>query len=136
MRTDIEIRDDIRALVRGSALAAGVSGGVFAGTRPRSPLGEDIVVSVLSSGAGQVTEAYVNVNVYVADVTVTYADGAQGLEEDTARLRALCRLAADALHSAHGTGWWARLAEQRVYAVEATGEHMINNRLLYRHAEA
>ncbi len=136
MRTDIEIRDDIFALVRSSALAAGVSGGVFAGTRPRSPLGEDIVVSVLSSGAGQVTEAYVNVNVYVADVTVTYADGAQGLEEDSARLRELCRLAADALHSAHGPGFWARLAEQRVYAVEATGEHMINNRLLYRHAEA
>lgn len=136
MRTDIEIRDDIFALVSGSPLAAAVGGEVYAGRRPQAPRGEDIVVSVLSSGAGQLQEAYVNVNVYVADITVTYADGAQGLEEDAARLRELCRAAADALRSAHGPGYWARLAEQRVYAVEATGEHMINNRLLYRHAEA
>lgn len=136
MKTDIAIRDDVYSMLMRSPLTLAVKGEVYTRRRPAREEGECIVIGVLANCMEQSQRAYVNVNIYVPDVTVTYPDGTRTLEEDTPRLRELCKVATQSLSSVFGDDWWLSLSEQRIHdAVEETGGHMINNKCLYRHID-
>lgn len=125
MKTDIDIKDDIYALIKGSALESAVTGELRKTLRPLNSTKEDIVIAVVASRNGLIQEAIVNVNIYVKDVSRGGQD-----EENSARLRTLADTAKTLFESYHNETFWVTLSEQRIY--EAKGEHVINNRLNYK----
>ena len=127
MKTDIEIKDDIYNYLKGSSLESAVTGGLYKRVRPTNSTSEDIVISVLANQNGQIQEAFINVNIYVAD---NWVEGQY--EEDTIRCRTLCRIASELLEVGRGDGFRFSLDSQRVLKVEGRNEHFINNKLFYK----
>lgn len=127
MKTDIDIKDDIYLHIKGSKLYYEVTGKLSKTERPNGSDNEDIVISVLANQNGQIQEAFVNVNIYVKDVTRNNQS-----EENTIRLRKLCNLAESLLELGRGRDYRFILDSQRVFKVEGKNEHFINNKLLYR----
>lgn len=127
MKTDEEIKDDIYHIIKGSELERSVSGVLRKTRRPKDSDKEDIVISILENGHGQIQESVVNVNIYVAD---NVRDGQA--DEDTIRCRLLSRISADLLEVGRGSGFRFILEKQRVMPVNGKDEHFINNRLLYK----
>lgn len=127
MKTDIEIKDDLYEYINHSVLSDNVTGTLSKQKRPFNSKREDIVISILANQNGQKQEAFVNVNIYVAD-----KNRAGQYEEDSQRLRTLCHLSSMMFNSYHSEEYWITLDSQRVIEVEATHEHMINNKILYK----
>ena len=127
MKSDIEIKDDIYQIIKGSALEKAVTGKLKKTRRPANSNKEDIVISILENGSGQVQEAFVNVNSYVSD---DVRDGQA--EENSSRLRQLCKLATELLEVQRGEDYRFTLDKQRVMEVNGKNEHFINNKLLYK----
>lgn len=127
MKTDIDIKDDIYMYIKGSALAKMVSGQISKTIRPADSRKEDIVISVLANQNGQMQEAYVNVNIYVPDIMRKNQN-----EENSSRLRTLCKESSQLLNVGRGIGFRFVLESQRVLEVKDTDEHVINNKLLYK----
>ena len=127
MKSDIEIKDDIYQIIKGSTLEKAVTGMFKKTRRPANSNKEDIVISILENGSGQVQEAFVNVNIYVSD---DVRDGQA--EENSSRLRQLCKLATELLEVQRGEDYRFTLDKQRVMEVNGKNEHFINNKLLYK----
>ena len=127
MKSDIEIKDDIYQIIKGSTLEKAVTGKLKKTRRPANSNKEDIVISILENGRGQVQEAFVNVNIYVSD---DVRDGQA--EENSSRLRQLCKLATELLEVQRGEDYRFTLDKQRVMEVNGKNEHFINNKLLYK----
>lgn len=127
MKSDIEIKDDVYKVIKGSALEKSITGKLSKTIRPADSDKEDIVISVLDNGKGQIQEAYVNVNIYVPD---NLRDGQS--EENSVRLRQLCKLAAELIEVQRGEDYRFTLDKQRVMEVNGKNEHFINNRLLFK----
>ena len=127
MKSDIEIKDDIYQIIKGSTLEKAVTGKLKKTRRPANSNKEDIVISILENGSGQVQEAFVNVNIYVSD---DVRDGQA--EENSSRLRQLCKLATELLEVQRGEDYRFTLDKQRVTEVNGKNEHFINNKLLYK----
>lgn len=130
MKTDTEIRDDVYQLVKNSRIMDAVNGKLCARLRPLDSTAEDVVISVQANTPYDPQKAFVLVDIYVKDVKVNGRN-----EEDTARIRELSRIAYDALQSNTQSDYYATISEQRTYAIEATGEHLIQTRLRYRHVQ-
>lgn len=129
MKSDILIKDDVHSFIKKSPLASAVTGKVCKqGIRPKGSDKEDVVISVIANQNGQIQEAVVNVNIYVKDDIK--ADGQN--QEATIRLRELCEIASDTLEVGRGEDFRFTLESQHVIEVEATKEHVINNRLNYK----
>lgn len=128
MKSDIEIKDDVFKIIKGSILEQSVTGKLSKTRRPNNSNKEDIVISVLSSDASEVQEAYVNVNIYVAD---NIRDNQA--EENSIRCRELCNIAKVLFKVQRNDEYRITLDKQRILEVEGKDEHMINNRLLYKH---
>ena len=94
--------------------------------RPSNSDREDIVISILENGSGQIQEAFVNVNIYVKD---NIRNGEA--EMNDARCRELCKVAIQVLETGHGESYRFTLNKQRVLEVNGKNEHFINNKLLY-----
>lgn len=99
MKSDIEIKDAIYAVIKGSSLEKAVTGKLKKTKRPTSSDKEDIVISILDNGSGQMQKAFVNVNIYVPD----YIRDGQA-EENTIRLRELCKMSYELLFNCRGAG--------------------------------
>lgn len=127
MKSDIDIKDDIYNYLKSSPLVAEVTGKLSKTLRPTESMREDIVISILANVNGQIQEAYVNVNIYVADL---YRDNQY--IEDSIRLRTLCKAASDVLEVGYGNESRFTLEEQKVLAVDGRNEHCINNKILYQ----
>ena len=127
MKSDIEIKEDIYQIIKGSALEKAVTGKLKKTRRPANSNKEDIVISILENGSGQVQEAFVNVNIYVSD---DVRDGQA--EENSSRLRQLCKLATELLEVQRREDYRFTLDKQRVMEVNGKNEHFINNKLLYK----
>jgi hypothetical protein len=127
MKSDIEIKDDIYKFIKGSALEKAVTGRLKKTRRPKDSNLEDIVISILDNEAGQIQEAFVNVNIYVPD---DIRDGQA--EEKSIRLRELCAIAYNLLEVGRGESYRFTLDKQRVLEVNGKNEHFINNKLLYK----
>lgn len=127
MKSDIEIKDAIYAVIKGSALEKAITGKLSKTQRPAKSDKEDISVSILDNGSGQMQEAFVNVNIYVPD----YIRNGQA-EEDTIRLRELCKMSYELLFRCRGNGFRvdSKGSKQRVLEVNGKDEHLINNKLL------
>ena len=127
MKTDIDIKDEMYKHIKGSALAKEVNGQLRKTLRPANSNKEDIVISMLSNVNGQIQEAYINVNVYVPDVLRD-----NQAEENTPRLRTLCKLSHDVLKVGYGASYRFVLESQRGLEAEGRDEHLINNRIIYK----
>ncbi len=127
MKSDIDIKDDVYKIINHSPLEQAVTGVLKKTKRPHNSKNEDIVISVLSNNTAQQQEAFVNVNIYVKDDDVDGQD-----EECSPRLRQLCQLAFDLFLNVRGHDFRLSLDTQQVMEVEGTGEHLINNKLLYQ----
>ena len=128
MKSDIEIKDDLYLLIKGSVLAKAVTGVVKkTGKRPKGSAKEDIVISILDNQNGQLQPAIVNVNIYVKD---DIRDNQA--EESSIRCRELCQLAEDLFDNIRSKDFQVILDKQRVLEVDGVDEHIINNRLLYK----
>lgn len=127
MKSDIEIKDAIYNVVKGSSLEKSITGKLSKTSRPAKSDKEDIVISMLDNGSGQIQEAFVNVNIYVPDY---FRDGQA--EENTIRLRELCKMSYELLFNCRGNGWHiiSKDSKQRVLKVNGKDEHLINNKLL------
>lgn len=133
MKTDIDIRDDVYTLLKGSPMAGLISGRLCKGKRDINSTQTDIVIAVVANQRGQNQQAYVNVNCYVPDHRRGVSDGiaCEQWEEDTYTLRLLARAFDDFFHEAiHTSGARITLSEQRVYEIE--GAHVIHNKILYQ----
>ena len=127
MKSDIEIKDAIYQVVKGSILERTVTGKLSKTNRPVNSDKEDIVISMLDNSNGQIQEAFVNVNIYVPDnIRDTQA------EENTIRLRELCKISNELLFTCRGNGFRvdSNGSKQCVLEVNGKNEHFINNRLL------
>ncbi len=132
MRNEMEIKDDVYHLLKGSDLMKNVSGKLSKTIRPTDSTKEDVVISVLTPNPNrQVQEVYLNINVYVADIK----RGTQ-YEENTARLRELMTIAEKTLKLARGMHYRLTLDEQKSYDVPGKNEHFINNKVLYQFCNA
>lgn len=125
--SDIDIKDAIYNIIKGSAFEKTVTGKLSKTKRPANSDKEDIVISMLDNGSGQRQEAFVNVNIYVPD---NIRDGQ--LEENTIRLRELCKISSDLLFRCRGEGFRidSTGSKQRILEVNGKDEHFINNKLL------
>lgn len=125
--SDIDIKDAIYNIIKGSALEKTVTGKLSKTKRPANSDKEDIVISMLDNGSGQRQEAFVNVNIYVPD---NIRDGQ--LEENMIRLRELCKISSDLLFRCRGEGFRidSTGSKQRILEVNGKDEHFINNKLL------
>jgi hypothetical protein len=133
MKSDILIKDDLYKFINASRIKTAITGKICKqGVRPKGSTLEDVVISVIANVNGQIQEAAVNVNIYVADDIK--ADGQN--QETTIRLRELCQIASEELEVGHGDGYRFTLESQQVLAVDETKEHVINNRLVYRQINA
>lgn len=129
MKSDILIKDDVYELIKKSPLASAVTGKICKqGVRPKGSDKEDVVISVIANLNGQIQEAVVNVNIYVADDIKS--DGQN--QEATIRLRELCQIASDILEVGSGEDFRFSLESQHVLAVEDAKVHVINNRIIYK----
>ncbi len=128
MKSDIDIKDDIYKHIKGSALEKAVTGKLCkASKRPFNSNKEDIIISILDNGSGQMQEAFVNVNIYVKD---NIRDGEA--EMNDMRCRELCKIAIQVLETGHGESYRFTLKKQRVLEVNGKNEHLINNKLFYK----
>ena len=128
MKSDGKIKTIVFGVIKGSALEAAVSGKLSKRGRPAGSDLEDIVVSVLDNGSGQMQEAFVNVNIYVPDIQ----DNTQAHVINDVRVDALCELAIELLNVYNGGSFRFTIDKQRVFKVDGKNEHFINNRLLFR----
>ena len=133
MHTDNDIKDNVYQLLQSSQLKAAVSGEIRKIARSPHSMAEDVIISVLANdNPRQIQQAFVNVNVYVRDKKLM-ADNEAYYVEDTARTKVIARIVADMFAmSITGENYRLSLDSQRVLAVDATHEHVINNRLLYK----
>lgn len=127
IKSDIDIKDDVYNYIKGSALEKTITGKLCKTKRPAGSNNEDIVISILDNGSGQMQEAFVNVNIYVTD---NIRDNQS--EEATIRLRKLCKMSCELLEVGRGKGYRFTLNKQRVLEVNGKDEHFINNKLLYQ----
>jgi len=127
MKSPGQIKTDVFRVIKGSALESAVSGKLSKRGRPDGSNLEDIVVSVLHNGKGQIQEAFVNVNIYVPDIQ----DDTKAYVIHDERVDELCAIANELLEVYNG-GEFRFESEQNVYKVEGKNEHFINNKLLYR----
>jgi len=128
MKSDGKIKTDVFRVIKGSALEKAVTGTLSKRGRPANSDLEDIVVSILDNGSGQMQSAFVNVNIYVADIQ----DKTGAFVINDLRVDKLCDLAIDLLESYNGGTFRFEINKQRVMKVEGKNEHFINNKLLYK----
>lgn len=135
MKSDIDIKDDVYMVISASKLKTAVTGSLCKRQRPYyskdSSRKEDICMSVLANKTSQQQEVFVNVNIYVQDQNVVRSGNTQK-EENTERLRELCKLSFLTLNQVHCTDFRLSIDEQRVVECKDTSEHIINNKILYQ----
>lgn len=135
MKTDIDIKDEVYALVSSSKLAETISGDLSKTLRPANSSKEDVVISILSNNNSEVQSAYINVNVYVPDLSITYQIEDHEItqhEEDSNRLREICNLCKDLFSLCIGDTYRITLESQRVLPSADGSTHIVNNKLYYK----
>ena len=130
MKTIYDIKTDIYKYLKGSKLAKAVNGELIKGTRTESGK-EDIVIHTPSECPfAELQDIVVFVNIYTQD---KQKDG--DFVENDPRIKALSKAAFEALKKGHGDTFSFWCTAQQIFAVEATHEHAISFKLLYRNYE-
>lgn len=124
MKSDIEIKDILYQIIKGSSLELAITGELYKNQRPTDSDKEDIVISVLDGLVGQIQSSVINVNIYVRDV----ARGDDMIENEP-RVRELSRLAISTLEDVSGGEYRFSIEKQQCLKVEGIQEHCINNKI-------
>lgn len=124
MKSDIEIKDILYQIIKGSSLELAITGELYKNQRPTDSDKEDIVISVLDGLVGQIQSSVINVNIYVRDV----ARGDDMIENEP-RIRELSRLAISTLEDVSGGEYRFSIEKQQCLKVEGIQEHCINNKI-------
>lgn len=66
--SEIDIKEAFFGLVSASEIPELISGSVYRDKRPLNSKVEDVVISILTTGAGQIQPFILNINVYVPDI--------------------------------------------------------------------
>lgn len=133
--SEINIKEAFYSLVAGSDLSKMISGDVYRDMRPVNSRVEDVVISVLTTGTGQIQPFIVNVNVYVHDIK----RGKEFIPNDD-RLKPLMRKGLDLFEKGvivYATeeakniefGLKYRLESQKLYKVNGADFHAINHKI-------
>lgn len=133
MKSDVEIAKFVRSKIKGSELESFATGKLSDRGRPNGSCKEDIVIAILSNtGAGQIQQAFVNVNIYVKD---QWNEQTKAWEIHTEHIGKLCELS-KFLFSIRGGDYHAVPSEssQKVMPSGVTfedghTEHFINNKI-------
>lgn len=124
MKSDIEIKDILYQIIKGSSLELAITGELYKNQRPTDSDKEDIVISVLDGLVGQIQSSVINVNIYVRDV----ARGDDMIENEP-RVRELSRLAISTLEDVSGGEYRFSIEKQQCLKVEGIQEYCINNKI-------
>lgn len=128
MKTDIEIRDDMYAFIKGSRLHRAVSGKLCnKPMRPANSCKEDICIDVVTNeNLRRKQVATVFVRIYVADI-----DEKGQMSENTPRLRELARIAEETLRSGNGGEFRFDLDVVKTYEADGIHAHYISCKISY-----
>lgn len=130
--TELDITDVFYNYIKSKGLDEMVSGSLYRTPRPINSMLEDIVISVLTSGNGQIQPFVLNINIYVPDIR----RGKEFILNEE-RLAPLMRKGADIL--SHGRIAYPLdgtefdiifdLESQKIYEVNGADFHAINHRV-------
>lgn len=127
MKNDVEVRQDVFAVVVQSEIKDAIGGEVRYIPRKAGSKAEDCIISVLDSDNAQIQDCIVNVNIYVPNIT---SDGES--VENISRTKQLSKICENALKSKFGDGFHLFLEKQRILPVNGKDEYVINNRIRYK----
>lgn len=133
--SEINIKEAFYSLIAGSDLSKMVSGSVYRDKRPINSRTEDVVISVLTTGVGQIQPFMVNVNVYVPNIK----RGKEAIPNDD-RLKPLMRKGLDLFEEGvvvyvtkempgKQFGFKYKLESQKLYEVNGADFHAINHKI-------
>lgn len=130
--TELDILDAFFCYISSSELQKMISGKLYRMPRPQNSKKEDIVLSVLATGNGQIQPFVLNVNVYVPDIK----RGNEFILNEQ-RIAPLMRMASQVL--AHGKmthvvngkeyDFLFDMESQKIYEVNGVDYHAINHRI-------
>lgn len=133
--SEIDIKEAFYGLVSSSKLSQIISGSVYRDKRPINSTVEDIVISVLTSGAGQIQPFILNVNIYFPDIkrgkefichdaraSVLMREGICLFEQGVASISV-----EDASNKEYGIKY--RLESQKLYEIKGANFHAINHKI-------
>ena len=126
MKNDERIKQDVQEYIFTTVIPEMVTGVVKKDRRPRNSRLEDVIISVLANENGQIQDATVNVNIYVAD-----KPAGNQYDPDHERLDELADVCQSVFEVFRGDGFRASLLSQRITAVEEN-EHVITNKIAYK----
>ena len=127
MKNDVEVRQDVFAVVVQSEIKDTIDGEVRYIPRKAGSKAEDCIISVLDSDNAQIQDCIVNVNIYVPNIT----SGGESVENIN-RTKLLATICENALKSKFGDGFHLFLEKQRILPVNGKDEYVINNRIRYK----
>ena len=127
MKNDVEVRQDVFAVVVQSEIKDAIGGEVRYIPRKAGSKAEDCIISVLDSDNAQIQDCIVNVNIYVPNIT---SDGES--VENISRTKPLAKICENALKSKFGDDFHLFLEKQRILPVNGKDEYVINNRIRYK----
>lgn len=132
--SEIDIKEVFYGLVSSHEITEMISGSVYRDKRPLNSKVEDIVISVLASGVGQIQPFILNINVYVPDIK----RGNEFISDDQ-RIKILMRMCINFLeggvishvidYSESEYGIKYRLESQKLHEVKEAGFHAINHKI-------
>lgn len=133
--SEIDVKEAFFSLVSASELSKMISGAVYRDKRPLNSRVEDVVISVLTTGAGQIQPFILNVNVYVPDIK----RGKEFIYHED-RVKPLMRRCNSLFESGvvtvrlgdvpgHEFGLKYRLESQKLYEVNGADFHAINHKI-------
>ncbi len=127
MKNDVEVRQDVFAIIKASPIANAIGGSLRYIPRAVNSKAEDCIISILESDNKQIQDCIVNVNVYVQNIT----SGGESVE-NIPRTGELAKICETALKSEFGDGFRIFLEKQRIMPVNGKDEYVINNRVRYK----
>lgn len=129
MKTDIDIQQELYHYIKASDIKDAIGGEIRYVPRSKLATTEDCVISVLDNLNGQIQDAIVNVNIYVANIS-----NRGGSVANIPRLQTLAELCSTVLEDVYIDTYWFRLSKQRILPVEGKDEYVINNKLMYKNS--
>ena len=127
MKNDVEVRQDVFAVVMQSEIKDAIGGEVRYIPRRAGSKAEDCIISVLDSDNAQIQDCIVNVNIYVPNIT-SCGESVENIN----RTKPLAKICENALKSEFGDGFHLFLEKQRILPVNGKDEYVINNRIRYK----
>lgn len=126
MKTDADIRLDLYHILKASPLSTAITGSIGYQGRDQGAKSEDCIISILTNENGEKQEAFVNVNIYVPNIT---ASGRS--VEDVRRTAFLATMAAEVLSGRVMDTFRFQLVSQRILPVNGMDQYVIHHKVRY-----